>query len=104
MVLGLYYMTKERKSTPEVPIKGEGLTFYSAEEVEIAFNEGMVNLNAGIKVRAKDFNEEGKLVNQIIPTTVGRVLFNMEVPEAAGYINDVLNKNHFVILSGRFWR
>ena len=92
MVLGLYYMTKERKSTPEVPIKGEGLTFYSYEEVEIAFNEGMVNLNAGIKVRAKDFNEEGELVNKIIPTTVGRVLFNMEVPEAAGYINDVLNK------------
>ena len=92
MVLGLYYMTKERKSTPEVPIKGEGMTFYSYEEVEIAFNEGMVNLNAGIKVRAKDFNEEGKLVNKIIPTTVGRVLFNMEVPEAAGYINDVLNK------------
>ncbi|MDO6473091.1 DNA-directed RNA polymerase subunit beta' [Maribacter sp. 1_MG-2023] len=92
MVLGLYYMTKERKSTPEVPVKGEGLTFYSAEEVEIAFNEGMVNLNAGIKVRAKDFNEEGELVNQIIPTTVGRVLFNNHVPEAAGYINQVLNK------------
>ena len=92
MVLGLYYMTKERKSTPEVPVKGEGLTFYSAEEVEIAFNEGMVNLNAGIKVRAKDFNEEGELVNKIIPTTVGRVLFNNHVPEAAGYINQVLNK------------
>ncbi len=92
MVLGLYYMTKERKSTPEVPIKGEGLTFYSYEEVVIAFNEERVDLNAGIKVRAKDFNEEGELVNQIIPTTVGRVLFNMMVPEQAGYINDVLNK------------
>ncbi|MEO9894077.1 DNA-directed RNA polymerase subunit beta' [Aurantibacter sp.] len=92
MVLGLYYMTKERKSTPEVPIKGEGLTFYSYEEVEIAFNEGMVSLNAGIKVRAKDFNEEGELVNQIIATTVGRVLFNMEVPEKAGFVNKVLNK------------
>ncbi|TMU50467.1 DNA-directed RNA polymerase subunit beta' [Flagellimonas algicola] len=92
MVLGLYYMTKERKSTKEVPIKGEGLTFYSAEEVEIAFNEGKVDLNAGIKVRAKDFNEEGELVNQIIPTTVGRVLFNSVVPEQAGYINTVLNK------------
>ncbi|WP_047244712.1 DNA-directed RNA polymerase subunit beta' [Maribacter thermophilus] len=92
MVLGLYYMTKERKSTPEVPVKGEGLTFYSAEEVEIAFNEGKVDLNAGIKVRAKDFNEEGELVYQIIPTTVGRVLFNKNVPEEAGYINQVLNK------------
>ena len=92
MVLGLYYMTKERKSTPEVPVKGEGLTFYSYEEVVIAFNEGKVELNAGIKVRAKDFNEEGELVNQIIPTTVGRVLFNMVVPEQAGYVNEVLNK------------
>ncbi|SMG35748.1 DNA-directed RNA polymerase subunit beta' [Arenibacter troitsensis] len=92
MVLGLYYMTKERKSTPEVHVKGEGLTFYSYEEVVIAFNEGKLDLNAGIKVRAKDFNEAGELVNQIIPTTVGRVLFNMVVPEQAGYINEVLNK------------
>ncbi len=101
MVLGLYYMTKERKSTPEVPVIGEGLTFYSYEEVEIAFNEGKVNLNAGIKVRAKDFNEEGELVNQIIPTTVGRVLFNMEVPEQAGYINDVLNKKSLRDIIGK---
>jgi DNA-directed RNA polymerase subunit beta' len=92
MVLGLYYMTKHRKSTKEVPIKGEGLTFYSYEEVEIAFNEGKVDLNAGIKVRALDFNTEGELVNQIIETTVGRVLFNMEVPEQAGFVNEVLNK------------
>ena len=39
MVLGLYYMTKERKSTKDVQIKGEGLTFYSPEEVIIAYNE-----------------------------------------------------------------
>ena len=92
MVLGLYYMTKHRKSTKETPIIGEGLTFYSAEEVEIAFNEKKVDLNAGIKVRAKDFNEEGELVNQIIETTVGRVLFNTHVPIEAGFINQVLNK------------
>ncbi|MCL6275280.1 DNA-directed RNA polymerase subunit beta' [Muricauda sp. 2012CJ35-5] len=92
MVLGLYYMTKEKKSTKKEPVLGEGLTFYSAEEVEIAFNEGKVELNAGIKVRAKDFNEEGELVNQIIETTCGRVLFNSVVPEQAGYINTVLNK------------
>lgn len=101
MVLGLYYMTKERKSTDEVPVKGEGLTFYSYEEVVIAFNEGRVELNASIKVRAKDFNEAGELVNQIIPTTVGRVLFNMVVPEKAGYINDVLNKKSLRDIIGR---
>ena len=91
MVLGLYYMTKERKSTPEVPIKGEGLTFYSPEEVIIALNEERVDLNAGIKVRTHDV-EDGKAVTKIIATTVGRVLFNEKVPKAAGYINEVLTK------------
>jgi len=92
MVLGLYYMTKERISTPEVPIKGEGLTFYSPEEVNIAFNEEMVDLNAGIKVRTFDVDENGEQVRKIIKTTVGRVLFNEVVPEKAGYINEVLTK------------
>jgi DNA-directed RNA polymerase subunit beta' len=91
MVLGLYYMTKERVSTDEVKIKGEGLTFYSPEEVNIAFNEGKVDLNAKIKVRTQDI-EDGKQVTKIIDTTVGRVLFNQVVPKEAGYINEVLNK------------
>ncbi len=92
MVLGLYYMTKSRRSTPELEIKGEDLTFYSAEEVNIAYNEGRLDINANIKIRAKDFNEEGELVYQIIETTTGRVLFNEKVPEKAGFINQVLNK------------
>ena len=92
MVLGLYYMTKERKSTKEYKVKGEGSTFYSPEEVTIAFNEKKVDLNAVIKVRTYDFNEEGELTLQIIETTVGRVLFNEVVPQAAGYINEVLTK------------
>ncbi|MBT6252726.1 MAG: DNA-directed RNA polymerase subunit beta' [Flavobacteriaceae bacterium] len=92
MVLGLYYMTKARKSTKDHPVRGEGLTFYSAEEVNIAFNEKIVDLNAIIKVRTKDFNDTGELINQLIETTVGRVLFNQVVPEKAGYINEVLTK------------
>ncbi|UGU17064.1 DNA-directed RNA polymerase subunit beta' [Sinomicrobium kalidii] len=92
MVLGLYYMTKERRSTPEEPVKGEGLTFYSPEEVIIAYNEKKVDLNAIIKVRTIDFDDKGELTRQIIETTVGRVLFNEVVPEKAGYINTVLNK------------
>ncbi|MBQ0736025.1 DNA-directed RNA polymerase subunit beta' [Aquimarina celericrescens] len=92
MVLGLYYMTKSRRSTPELEIKGEDLTFYSPEEVIIAYNEKRLDINANIKVRTKDFNEEGELVNQIIETTTGRVLFNEKVPEQAGYINEVLTK------------
>ncbi len=92
MVLGLYYMTKERLSTPELKVRGEGLVFYSVEEVHIALNEGRLDLNARVKVRAKDFNEEGKLVYKLIQTTAGRVLFNEVVPEAVGYINELLTK------------
>ncbi len=101
MVLGLYYMTKERRSIAERKVKGEGLTFYDFEEVVIAFNEGKVELNAVIKVRAKDFDEKGALVNQIIETTVGRVLFNMVVPEQAGYVNEVLNKKSLRDIIGK---
>ncbi|MDB4097459.1 DNA-directed RNA polymerase subunit beta' [Flavobacteriaceae bacterium] len=92
MVLGLYYMTKLLKSTKDHKVKGEGLTFYSGEEVNIAYNEERVELNAMIKIRAKDFDKSGELVFRIIETTVGRVLFNKVVPEKAGFINEVLTK------------
>ncbi|MEQ3655090.1 MAG: DNA-directed RNA polymerase subunit beta' [Dokdonia sp.] len=101
MVLGLYYMTKARKSSKEFHVKGEGITFYSADEVTIAYNEKIVDINAMIKVRAMDFNEEGKLVPQIIETTVGRVLFNEAVPEEAGFINEVLTKKSLRDIIGR---
>ena len=92
MVLGLYYMTKEKKSTKDAKVKGEGLIFYSSDEVNIAYNENKVDLNASIKVKANDLDEHGEIENKIIQTTVGRVLFNEVVPEKAGFINQVLNK------------
>ncbi|NNF76104.1 MAG: DNA-directed RNA polymerase subunit beta' [Flavobacteriaceae bacterium] len=101
MVLGLYYMTKMRKSTKDLAVKGEGLTFYSPEEVTIAYNEGRVDLNASIKVRTKDFNDAGDLVDQIIETTVGRVLFNEKVPEQAGFVNEVLTKKSLRDIIGK---
>ena len=101
MVLGLYYMTKARKSTLDKKIKGEGLIFYSVEEVHIAHNEKRVELNAIIKIRAKDFNAQGELEYQIIETTVGRVLFNEVVPEKAGYFNEVLTKKNLREIIGK---
>src|SRR3954471_18113646 len=53
MVLGLYYLTKGKKTQNGEVVKGEGMTFYSAEEVVIAHNEGRVDLHAWIKIRAK---------------------------------------------------
>lgn len=94
MILGLYYMTKLRESTDDMKVKGEGLTFYSDEELVIAYNQKKVDLNAKIKIRAKDFNAAGELVYQIIETTVGRVLFNQAVPEKVGFVNTVLTKKN----------
>ncbi len=92
MVLGLYYITKGRKSTPEKIVKGEGITFYSPEEVIIAYNEGKADLHAWIKCRLKDKDENGNIVVKLIETTVGRVIFNQVVPEMMGYINQLLTK------------
>ena len=101
MVLGLYYMTKMKLSTKDEIVKGEGLTFYSHEEVTIAYNENKVDLNASIKLRTKDLDENGELVNKIIETTAGRVMFNEVVPEKAGYINEVLTKKSLRDIIGR---
>lgn len=92
MVLGLYYMTKGKKSTDEEIVKGENMIFYSPEEVQIAYNEGRADLHAHIKVKTEVLNEDDEVESKIIETTVGRVLFNELVPKELGYINDVLTK------------
>ncbi|MDP5077021.1 MAG: DNA-directed RNA polymerase subunit beta', partial [Nonlabens sp.] len=59
MVLGLYYMTKLRRSEPGHPVKGEGLTFYGPEELIVAFNEKRVDINAPIKIRISLLQKDG---------------------------------------------
>ncbi|MFK7900679.1 MAG: DNA-directed RNA polymerase subunit beta' [Cyclobacteriaceae bacterium] len=92
MVLGLYYLTKGKKGTKKEKIAGEGMTFYSAEEVEIAINEGQLSKHAFIKVRTTVRTEEGELETQIVETVAGRVLFNKHVPEEIGFIDELLTK------------
>ncbi len=100
MVLGLYYITKARKSAGKHKVKGEGLTFYSPEEVTIAYNERKVDLHAIIKVRIpKMGTENGE--TELIETTVGRVIFNEFVPPQIGYINDLLTKKSLRDIIGR---
>ncbi|MDD3286927.1 MAG: DNA-directed RNA polymerase subunit beta', partial [Bacteroidales bacterium] len=91
MVLGLYYMTKARVSDSDRKMKGEGKVFYSPEEVQIAYNEGAVDLHANIKLR-RSFVKDGQQKTERIETTVGRVLLNMVIPEEYGYVNQVLKK------------
>ena len=78
MVLGLYYITKERAG-----VKGEGLVFYSPEEAKIALNEGRADIHAKVKVRIK---------GELIDTTIGRIVANEFVPEEVGFVNKLLSK------------
>ncbi|MFI3317956.1 MAG: DNA-directed RNA polymerase subunit beta' [Rikenellaceae bacterium] len=87
MVLGLYYITKPRKGA-----KGEGLTFYGAEEAIIAYNEKRAALHAQVKCIVPDLNAEGEIVDTMVETTIGRILFNQVTPREVGYINEVLTK------------
>ncbi len=100
MVLGLYYLTKERKSIPTAPVKGEGRRFYSAEEVGIAYNEGQLDLHAAVECRVP-VEENEEIVYRRIATTAGRVLFNQAVPQGVPYINELLTKRNLKgIISG----
>ncbi len=81
IVLGLYYLTKVKNGA-----KGEGKIFGSAEEVIIAYNSKVVELHSKIKV---------KIENEMLETTVGRVIFNVIVPKEMGYINELLVKKSF---------
>ena len=92
MVLGLYYITKQKRSEGDVKVKGEGMKFYSPEEVIIAYNEKRLDLHAVIKVKARERQKNGTLESKLIETTVGRVLFNQFVPEEVGFVNAVLTK------------
>ncbi|GAA0891411.1 DNA-directed RNA polymerase subunit beta' [Fulvivirga kasyanovii] len=92
MVLGLYYVTKGRRGTEEKPVKGEGMMFYSAEEVIIAINEDRLSKHAYIKVRTKVRNDKGGLETKVIETVAGRVLFNQHIPEEVGFVDELLTK------------
>src|SRR2546427_327631 len=92
MVLGIYYLTKERLGTPERPVRGEGRLFADSEEVRIAYDNEDVDLQARIRLR---WNGE------VIETTVGRTLFNSIVPESLRFVNQELKKNEVTSLVGR---
>ncbi len=87
MVLGLYYITKPRKGA-----MGDGLKFYGVEEALIAYNEKKVALHAPISVIVKDLNENGELEDKMIETTVGRLIFNQNVPDEVGFVNTLVTK------------
>ncbi|MDR2937298.1 MAG: DNA-directed RNA polymerase subunit beta' [Rikenellaceae bacterium] len=87
MVLGLYYMTKARSGAP-----GEGLVFYGSEEAIIAYNEGRATLNTKVKAMVDTLDEAGAPKRELLETTIGRIVFNQNVPPEVGYVNEILTK------------
>ncbi len=79
IVLGCYYMTKERPGA-----KGEGKIFSSPEELRIAYEDQEVDLHAKIKV---------EIDSKIIETTAGRVFFNQLLPKGVEYVNETMSKS-----------
>ena len=76
MILGSYYLTLERPGEP-----GEGKVFRDVNEAQMAYDEGIIGLHSSIKIRmSKEIN--GETVTQLVPTTLGRVIFNASLTEA----------------------
>jgi DNA-directed RNA polymerase subunit beta' len=93
VVLGLYFMTRER-----VNAKGEGMTFADISEVHRAYQGGFAHLQAKVKVRISDstLDRSGELVHKtsLRDTTVGRALLSEILPEGIpfDYIDRNMNK------------
>jgi DNA-directed RNA polymerase subunit beta' len=89
-VLGCYYLTKSK------PVSDAKVTlFSSSDEVVIAYNAGVIELHARIKLRY-----DGKLIE----TTVGRVVFNRIVPKEISFINELLNKKRLTTIVHEVYR
>ena len=92
IILGVAYLTREKAGA-----LGEGMIFSSADELLIAYDDKAVELHAKIKIRVSglyDF-EQKKVINQnqLISTTVGRVIFNQVLPAEFGFVNCDLKKS-----------
>ena len=87
MVLGLYYITKIRPGA-----KGEGKSFYSPEEVIVAFNEKAIDMHARINVRIVADKQDESKGTKMVETTAGRIIVNQYVPDEVPYVNEVLGK------------
>jgi DNA-directed RNA polymerase subunit beta' len=96
MVLGCYYMTMDHPG-----LKGEGRIFTDSNEAQMAYDTGIIALQARIKVRLEVdelYNERGKAMpwepKKALETTVGRIIFNEVLPESLRFKNYAMNKEN----------
>ena len=104
IVLGLYYLTKGKKSTAAQPVKGEGMVFYAPEEVIMALDGGSVSQHAHIRVKVKVQDQEGNQVEQMVDTVAGRVVFNQYLPEGVGFVNEMLTSKRLQTITAQIYK
>ena len=89
MVLGSYYLTMVNDGD-----KGEGKIFRDENEAIMAYQEGIVTLQAKIKVR-RTMEIDGQECSRIVDTTVGRIIFNQPVPQDLGFVDRTSDEDKF---------
>ncbi|WP_258807488.1 DNA-directed RNA polymerase subunit beta' [Pseudidiomarina sp. CB1] len=105
VVLGLYYMTREK-----INAKGEGMIFKNAKEAEKAYRTGVAELHARVKVRLQEvqISEEGERTDTttVYDTTVGRAILSLILPEGMPFemINQSMGKKQIGRLLNRSYR
>jgi len=91
MVLGSYFLTLEKPGEP-----GEGRAFRNFEEAVMAYENGQISLHARIRVRVFKKDAEGIERTGIIETTLGRLIFNLPIPQDLGFVDRSKKENFFV--------
>jgi DNA-directed RNA polymerase subunit beta' len=91
MVLGNYYLTLEREGAV-----GEGMVFNDTNEALLAYQNGYVHLHTRVAVYAGSLNNETfteEQNQQLLVTTVGKLVFNEILPKSFPYINEPTKLN-----------
>ncbi|MGZ3672838.1 MAG: DNA-directed RNA polymerase subunit beta', partial [Ktedonobacterales bacterium] len=106
MVLGSYYLTMDRPG-----LKGEGRVFADTTEAQLAYNSGVIALQAKIKVRLgvdRVFAEPGRPQalgpRDLVETTVGRIIFNDALPERLRFKNYSMKKENLKQVIGECFK
>ena len=81
MVLGSYFLTIEKPNA-----KGEGKSFISEDEAIMAYQNGIIDIQAPIYVR-RTSEFEGQPYTSRVKTTVGKIIFNRGIPQYIGFVD-----------------
>jgi len=100
MVLGSYFLTLEKETTRDKEgniikeERGEGTVYSNPDEALMAYATGALTLHARVKVRVTK-EIDGVAKTKIIPTTVGKIIFNQAIPQNLGFVDRSIPENAF---------